>query len=138
MVTGVELRSMTAHQGETFPLTVAEDVRVGPYLVIPKGSPALGQVARIGEKGMFGRSGKLDLALLYVEVGGKRIRLTGQTRKKGTPGTGPVLVTAILVGGWSGFISGTSAVLPAGSLLTAYVLNDVPLGLPGTSPASTP
>ncbi len=129
LATGVQLHSKTAHQGQVFPLTVVDDVRVGPYLVIPQGSPAVGQIARVGEKGMFGRSGKLDLAILYVEVGGRRIRLTGQTRKKGTPGTAPVVVTAILVGEWAGFISGTSAVVPAGSKLTAMVLEDVPLAL---------
>ena len=129
LATGVELHSMTARQGQIFPLTVTEDVRVGPYLVIPKGSPAAGQIARVGEKGMFGRSGKLDLAVLYVEVGGKRVRLTGQTRKKGKPGTAPVIAAAILVGEWSGFISGTSARVPAGAQLTAFVFEDVPLAL---------
>jgi hypothetical protein len=137
LANGLELHSLTARQGQIFPLTVAADVRVGPYLVIPRGSPATGQIARVGEKGMFGRSGKLDLTVLYVEVGGRRIRLTGQTRRKGTPGTAPVIVTAILVGEWAGFISGTSAVVPVGAELSAFVLEDIPLAVAkGPSPPS--
>jgi hypothetical protein len=45
-------------EGHTFRLTVVNDVMVGDYVVIPKGTPATGQVTWLTGKGAFGKSGR--------------------------------------------------------------------------------
>jgi hypothetical protein len=120
-----ELSSKHARQGQRFGLQVDEEVRVGGYLVIPRGARATGEVTRIFEKGIFGRAGKIELQLLFVEVDGQRIRLNGQMREKGEPGTGALIAAAFVIFTMASFISGTSAVLPAGTSLVGSVHHDV-------------
>jgi len=125
MKTSEELSSKHAHQGQRFGLEVDEDVRVDGHLVIPRDAHATGEITRIYEKGLFGRSGKIELQLLFIEVGGQQIRLNGQMREKGKPGTGAVIAAALVVFSMASFISGTSAVLPVGTSVTGSIHHDV-------------
>ena len=121
------LSSKTAVQGKRFPVEVSEDVLVDGLLVIPKGTRGVGEVARVIEKGMFGKSGKLRIRALFVEVGGSRIRLDGETRDTGTPGTAPVVLAVPLIGVSAGFFTGTSAVIEPGTEFEGLVRDDLPL-----------
>jgi hypothetical protein len=56
-------------EGDTFMMTVTQDVRHEGYVVIPRGSRAIGRVTFLTSKGMFGKSGKMDIEIDYVEVG---------------------------------------------------------------------
>ena len=127
------LSSKDAIQGQRFPLEVTADVLVGGALVIPKGAQGVGEVSRVVEKGMFGKSGKLALRVQFVEVGGVRIRLDGEVRDKGKSNLGAVIVAAPLIGLAGGFVSGTHAVVPAGTPITGYVYRDLPLVRAGAS-----
>src|SRR4249919_3707881 len=82
-VTDAELRSQSLLQGQRFGLTVAEDVMAGSILVIPRGTPAVGEIDSLSEKGMFGKSAKFTLRPLFIELGGKRVNLEGVTPRKG-------------------------------------------------------
>ncbi|MGC7990957.1 hypothetical protein ACP3WY_25200, partial [Salmonella enterica] len=59
-------------EGSSFALTVVHDVMLGDYVVIPAGSRAMGEVTWLTNKGAFGKSGKMDIALRYVEVNNRR------------------------------------------------------------------
>lgn len=132
MVTTSPISSRRARQGQRFDLAVAEDVLVDGMVVIPRGSRGVGDVARVVEKGMFGKAGKLEVRVLFVEVGGRRIRLDGRATDKGKSGLGPTAAAVVLVGVWGGFVTGKSAVIPAGSTLTGHVYEDLPLKRAGS------
>jgi hypothetical protein len=127
MRTTEALSSKTAHQGQRFGLEVTEAVLVDNLVVIPQGARGVGEVRRVVEKGIFGKSGKLEVQVLFVTVAGNRIRLDGRAVDKGSSGAVGVALGLPLVGISSAFISGTSARIPAGTLLDGFVYEDLPL-----------
>jgi hypothetical protein len=127
MRTTQALSSKTAHQGQRFDLEVTEAVLVDGLVVIPRGARGVGEVRRVVEKGVFGKSGKLEVQVLFVEVAGSRIRLDGHSRDKGASGVAPVAIAMPLIGLSSAFISGTSAKIPAGAPVDGFVYQDLPL-----------
>lgn len=113
--------------GHRFNLEVASPVIVNGVTVIPEGSPAVGEITDVRNKGMWGKSGKINARILWVRANGRQIRLSGQLDDKGVTGTAGV-VGAVLVAPIAGFfITGTSAEIPAGAVLTAYLDEDLPL-----------
>ncbi|HYI40522.1 MAG TPA: hypothetical protein VE053_09415 [Allosphingosinicella sp.] len=131
MQTVQPLSSKRALQGQRFDLEVSEEVRVNGMLVIPKGARGVGEVSRVVEKGMMGKAGKLEVRVMYVEVGGTRIRLDGKARDKGASGAAGVVLAAPLIGlTGAAFVKGKSAVIPAGSNIEGFVYQDVPLTRP--------
>jgi hypothetical protein len=130
MRTLAPLSSRRTRQGQRFDLEVAEEVRVDGRLVIPKGARGVGEISRVLPKGMMGRSGKIEVRVLFVEVGGHRIRLDGSARDRGKSGAGPVAIAYPLVGVGAAFFTGTSALIPAGSPVEGVVAHDVKLAPP--------
>lgn len=116
-------------------LEVAEDVRVNDAVVIPAGAPAIGEVTDVRNKGMWGKSGKINAQVLYVTVNGRQIRLAGQFDDKGTTGTAGVVGSAVLIPVAGFFMTGTSAKIDIGAPVKAFVDEDVPLNMTAVSPA---
>lgn len=113
--------------GYHFQMEVAEAVMVNNQVVIPAGSPATGEVTEVRNKGMWGKSGHITASVLYVRVNGRQIRLNGTFDDKGVTGTAGV-VAAIAFVPIAGFLTtGTSASIPAGAPIKAFVGEDVPL-----------
>jgi hypothetical protein len=122
--------------GQRFRLETAEAVIVQGVTVIPAGSPAVGEITDVRNKGMWGKSGHLGARVLYVTVNGRQIRLTGAFDDKGTAGgVGAVSVSAIVFLPAGFFMTGTSAVVPAGAMVKAFVDEDVPLEMAAAGPA---
>ena len=122
--------------GQRFRLEVAEPVMVGGQTVIPVGSPATGEVTEVRNKGMWGKSGNINARVLYVQVNGRQIRLSGSLNDKGKTGTGGVVASVALVPLAGFFVTGTSAVVPLGAPIKAFVDEDVPVTFaPGGAPA---
>lgn len=119
------LSSKHSRPGERFNLEVSDAVRVNGVTVIPAGSRAIGEVTRVVKKGAFGKSGKIDIRLLNVSVGGEQIRLDGTAHDAGEGGTVATVGVAIAAGIFSAFVTGKSAELPVGSSLTGYTAEDV-------------
>lgn len=114
--------------GHRFHLETSEPVIVQGVTVIPVGSPAVGEITNVRNKGMWGKSGKLNARILYVMVNGRQIRLTGQFDDKGTAGgIGAVAVSAVVFLPAGFFMTGTSAKVPSGAIVKAFVDEDVPL-----------
>ncbi|HEX8533802.1 MAG TPA: hypothetical protein VF662_06510 [Allosphingosinicella sp.] len=124
-----ELSSLTARQGQRFDLTVTDDVLARGYVVIPRGSRAVGEVRRVIGKGMVGKRGRIDMQLLFMEVGGHRIGIEGRTDDRGKSGAAPVVGTAVLAGAFGAFVTGTSAKLPKGTLVRGYTRSDLRLSV---------
>jgi len=117
--------------GDRFHLETSEPVMVQGVNVIPVGSPAVGEITDARNKGMWGKSGHLAARILYVTVNGRQIRLSGAFDDKGVAGgVGAVAVSAIVFLPAGFFMTGTSAKVPAGTVIKAFVDEDVPLAMP--------
>ena len=117
--------------GNRFHLETSEPVMVQGVNVIPVGSPAVGEITDVRNKGMWGKSGHLGARILYVTVNGRQIRLSGAFDDKGVAGgVGAVAVSAIVFLPAGFFMTGTSALVPAGTVIKASVDEDVPLAMP--------
>jgi hypothetical protein len=121
------LNSKTVRQGQRFALNVSADVVVDGLVVIPRGARGTGEIARVVSRGMFGKPGKLEVRMLFVEAGGARIRLDGRAAERGKAKTGVVVAGAVLIGVSAGFVKGKSAEIPAGTEVAGYVYADLPL-----------
>lgn len=106
--------------GQRFELEVAEAVTVDGQTVIPIGSPAVGEVTSVRNKGMWGKSGAIEARLLYVRANGRQIRLSGSLDDKGTTGTAGVVGAAVLLPIAGFFLTGTSAKIAAGSNVRGF------------------
>jgi hypothetical protein len=117
--------------GQRFHLETSEPVMVQGVSVIPVGSPAVGEITDVRNKGMWGKSGHLGARILYVTVNGRQIRLSGAFDDKGVAGgVGAALVSGIVFLPAGFFMTGTSALVPAGSIVKSFVDEDVPLAMP--------
>jgi hypothetical protein len=109
---------------------------VNGVTVIPVGSPAMGEITDARNKGMWGKSGHLAARLLYVTVNGRQIRLSGAFDDKGVAGgVGAVAVSTLVFLPAGFFMTGTSARVPMGTVVKAFVDDDVPLAMPVAAPA---
>ena len=117
--------------GDRFHLETSEPILVQGVNVIPVGSPAVGEITDVRNKGMWGKSGHLAARILYVTVNGRQIHLSGTFDDKGVAGgVGAVAVSAIVFLPAGFFMTGTSAKIPAGSIVKSFVDEDVPLAIP--------
>jgi hypothetical protein len=105
--------------GHMFRLTVAYDVKVNGTTVIPSGTQAVGEVTYRTGKGVFGKSGKLEVELRHVDLNGQRIPVTGKYRQEGEGNTTAAIGAVVLAAGLL-FVTGKSAVIPRGRELSAY------------------
>ena len=132
----VTTKEKEARVGQRINLEVSAPVEVNGVTVIPAGTPAWGELTGVRNKGMWGKSGKLDAQMLYLRVNGRQIRLTGAFDDKGVTGTGAVVGAVVLLPLAGFFMTGTSAVLPKGGAVNGFIDEDVQLSFAET--ASTP
>ncbi|MEG3143824.1 hypothetical protein U1839_04085 [Sphingomonas sp. RT2P30] len=126
-----EVNSSTQNAGDTFPLTVLNDVRVGETVVIPRGTPAEGEVTWRTGKGAFGKSGKLEFSVRSITLNGQAIPVSGDYRQEGEGNTIATGVGIIAVGVFAGFITGKRARVPTGRELLSQTVQSVQFGADG-------
>jgi hypothetical protein len=90
-----EVSSANAHVNDEVPFEVTEDVVVGGFTVIRKGTKATGTVAEVAPKGRFGKSGKLTVNLTSVrlvdnETAGLRLYQESQNERRGVSKVLPI------------------------------------------------
>jgi hypothetical protein len=121
------LNSQDSKTGQQFDLEAAEDVLLDGRVVIPRGSPATGELTLVKKKGMWGKSGKLEGRIVSVRTGGRDIALRGSLNDKGVTGTAAVVgaIAFLPVAGF--FVTGTSADIPSGTTIMAKTESDIPV-----------
>ncbi|MBA2771340.1 MAG: hypothetical protein H0U34_04900, partial [Sphingomonas sp.] len=124
--------------GQRIRLQVASDVRLGSAIVIPAGSLAEGEVTDVRFKGMWGKSGRIEARALNVRVGDRLIRLSGTFDDKGVTGTAGVVASIALVPLAGFFVTGTSANIPAGSGVKAFLDEDLRIAVAPAAPIPAP
>jgi hypothetical protein len=120
----------TVREGNQIRMSVASDVRLGSLVVIPAGSPATGEITDVRHKGMWGKSGRIVGRVLNVRVGDRLIRLTGNFDDKGVTGTAGVVGAVVLLPIAGFFMTGTSAKIPAGAGVKAFLDEDLAVAAP--------
>lgn len=122
--------------GNRFRMETSEPVMVQGVVAIPVGSPVVGEITDVRNKGMWGKSGHLGARILYVTVNGRQIRLSGAFDDKGVAGgIGAVAVSAIVFLPAGFFMTGTSALVPAGTVIKGFVDEDIQLAIQASAPA---
>ncbi len=111
-------------------MEVSEAVMINDVVVIPVGSPAVGEITDIRYKGMWGKSGRIVGRALTVNANGRTIRLSGTFDSRGGSGTvGAVAVSAVVFAPAGFFMTGKSANLPVGTTVRAFVDEDVAVSI---------
>ena len=103
---------------------------------MPVGTPAVGEVVEVRNKGMWGKSGHFAARVLYLTVNGRQIHLSGTFDEKGSSGGAAAGVVSALIFLPAGFfMTGKSAVLPIGAPVKGFIDEDVQLSLAAAAPA---
>ena len=137
MEEGLDSNNKGLRVGQQVRMSVASDVRLGSAVVIPAGSPATGEITDLRRKGMWGKSGRINARVLNVRVGDRLIRLTGTFDDKGVTGTAGVVAAIAFVPIAGFFMTGTSAKIPAGGGVKAFLDEDLTIAAPA-APAVVP
>ena len=121
--------------GDRFSLEVADPVLLNGQVVIPVGSNAVGEVTSIRNKGMWGKSGNIETRLLYISTNERRIRISGSAADKGVKAGGGAIATSAIIFLPAGFfMTGTSAVIPLGTVVNGMIDEDVPVAFTAAPP----
>ena len=124
--------------GHKFALTLVYDVKLGDNIVVPRGTPAYGEVTWLTGKGAFGKSGKMEIELRYLDLGGRRIPISGKYRQEGEGNTVATVGALAVIWPAAPFITGKSARIPQGRELKAFTTEALPVALPaGGMPSSS-
>ncbi|MGX7953568.1 hypothetical protein ACWPM1_13525 [Tsuneonella sp. HG249] len=129
MLEEVTTKEKKARVGQRFRMEVASPVEYNGMVVIPAGSPAEGEITSVRNKGMWGKSGHLGARALWARVNGRQIRLAGTFDDKGVTGTAAVVGAIAFVPIAGFFVTGTSAVLPNGGQVSAFLDEDLELAV---------
>ena len=132
---GVTTKGKKLKVGQRIHMEVAEPVMVNGMVVVPTGSPAMGEITEVRNKGMWGKSGHFTGRALYTTVNGRQMRLSGGFDDKGVTGTAGVVGAIALVPIAGFFMTGTSAQLPIGAPVKAFMDEDVQLAMPAAAMA---
>lgn len=128
-----EVSSKTALKNGEVRFVLAEDLRIGDVLVIPKDTPAIGEVVHVQKSGFGGRGGELILAARYIQIGDQRIALrslkplAGPYAGKNNSDAALAVSMIPYAGLVSLFITGGEIVIPAGTRASVLVATDTPL-----------
>jgi len=124
------ISSARAMEGQRIRFTVAKDVVINGYVVIPVGALAIGTVTKASPKKWAGRSGKLEMSLQDVTaIDGSKIDIAGTRGGSGDSHvgrmvTGIVITSIFTLGGASLFLlmHGKDLVIPEGSGATTFTI----------------
>jgi hypothetical protein len=135
MSEGLSTEGKKLRVGQRFQLEVAEPVTVDGQIIIAAGSPVTGEVTDVRNKGMWGKSGRINARVLFVRANGRQIRMTGQLDDKGVTGTAGVVGAIAFVPVAGFFVTGTSARIPLGAPVNGFIDEDVALAFAEATPA---
>ena len=126
-----ELNSKTAREGKVFDVSVARDVMAGGRVAIPRGTRGNGEVVFRTGRGAFGKSGKMEIKLHNVVLGGRTVPLGGRFRQEGRGNTGATIGAVLAAGVIAGaLVTGRSAIFEQGREFRGYTLDALALGGP--------
>lgn len=139
-----DISSKSAKVGDQVELAVAKPVTISGVTIIPEGATAIGEVTRVRDNGLLGRSGKLDISVSKVQAGQVEVPVRGAQSAKGKSGTLGAVGAGIVFLPLAAIVRGKDVKLPAGTTFEVYVDREVAIssGAPGAdtidaAPAAT-
>jgi hypothetical protein len=121
------ISSKTSKRDDFFKLRVVADVKVGEQVVIPAGTPAVGQVVHAQKSGGGGKPGELILAARHIDLPQGQIKLHSSFGAAGKDRTNASMAVSVALGVMGLFVHGKNIDLPVGSALSARVAEDTPI-----------
>lgn len=126
-----EVNSKRVKEGHVFRVALAQDVMMGNYVVLPKGTPGTGYVSYRTGKGAFGKSAKMEVTMKSLDLpNGRSIPLVGMTRQEGQGNTGATVGAAVAVGVFSAFVTGRSAIFAEGREVRGFTREALVVDIP--------
>ena len=94
------INSRANHSADSFHFRLAEPLTIDGHVVIPAGTPGVGEVVHAARARAMGKAGELILAARYLELGGRRIPLRSfrYGRSQGRDISNGTLITTAVVG----------------------------------------
>ena len=123
-----EVSSARAKPGDLVKLRVQKPLLVDGAVAVPVGTPAFGVVEQLEKSGSILKAGEITVSLTEIQLGDRKIRLSGAYSRDGKGGKNDDAVKAVLVPLYALFAPGNSGKLKAGELLTASVDGDYMFG----------
>ena len=120
--------------GQRFQMEVSSSVSANGVVVVPGGTPAIGEITEVRNKGMWGKSGYIGARVISMRLGDRTVRLTGSFDDKGVTGTGGVVAAVALIPIAGFFTTGTSAVIPMGGAVKAFLDEDLAFDVASAKP----
>jgi len=116
--------SHTHKRGDRFKLEVAQPIAVDDSIIVPAGSPAIGEVVHAAKPGMSGKAGELILATRWFRVGDHEVKLRSFTAGNGENRLALATGLGVTLGIPALFVVGKNLALPAGTDVYAKVTAD--------------
>ena len=125
-----EVTTKTHTAGHRFRLRVDKPVFVDGVLALPVGTIAWGEVLAAKKSGNAGKSGSLEARLLYIDVVGYRVPISGNNDAKGAGGGAETALGVLALGPFGLLAKGNNAKIKAGELMTGFVEQDTEIPRP--------
>ncbi len=123
--TAAAISSKDNRPGDRLHLEVAQPVVFRDQVVIPAGSPVTAEVTTTQRNGHFGRKGKIEIRLIDVMTPHGPVSLAGASYDEGKSGTVASIGTMLFVTSLGFLIHGTSAYIPAGTIVNGQLNGDL-------------
>lgn len=111
--------------GQRFQMEVSANIASNGVTVIPAGTPAVGEITEVRNKGMWGKSGYINARVISLRLGDRIVRLSGTFDDKGVTGTAGVVASVALLLPLGFFTTGTSAEIASGSGVKSFLDEDL-------------
>ena len=116
-----EVDSRSAKEGDRFKLRVNAPVMTNGVLAVPVGATAWGEVTYVNGTGAAGNKGRLAAKLLYIDLPGGPLAISGSQGTEGKANTAGVVIGVFSFGILGLLMKGGNAHFKAGDILTGYI-----------------
>ena len=120
-----DVSSKSAKEGQSIDLAVTKPVVIGGVTVIAAGTSVIGEVVRVSDNGVLGRSGKLNIRVSRVRAGQQEVAVRGERNVEGKSGTLNSVGAGIVFLPLAILVRGKDVTLPAGTTFDVYVDKEV-------------
>lgn len=125
LVTTNTVSSKKSVKGDLLYLKVTSPLVVDGIVAIPADAVVVGQLSQADQRGAFGKKGKLEVQLLYAELPGGTVRISGAIEARGKGGADDAAATAAAFLLLPFVATGRSAEIPAGSQVSGRLDRDL-------------
>lgn len=125
LVTTNTVSSKKSVKGDLLYLKVASPLVIDGIVAIPADAVVVGQLNQADPRGAFGKKGKLQVQLLYAELPGGTMRISGTLEARGKGGADDAAATAAAFLFLPFIATGRSAEIPAGSEVSGRLDRDL-------------